>query len=304
VQSGLIVLASNESRVEIDSTRGGCVRSVQTGRPPSEWIYFDAARRPATLPREVVYDDVWAGGFEELFPNDAPGLFDGNTLPDHGELWNAPFEVVSQEAKSVHLRYSCVTVPALVEKTLRLDDSAARVILRYRIDNIGKTHLRYLFKLHAAMRVEAGDRILLPGGTVTAVDPSFSRILAGAEAYRWPIVGGLAGSPSDLSIVRSRKSSLQEFVYVSDLPAGWCGILRARTGERLRFQYPLEVFPYCWLFITYGGWRGHYTVVLEPCTNMPKGLSAACAAGCCATLEAGESREFDVRLSVEGTNGG
>ena len=38
-------------------------------------------------PIGAAYDDVWAGGWEELFPNDAPGAFEGRDLPDHGEWW-------------------------------------------------------------------------------------------------------------------------------------------------------------------------------------------------------------------------
>src|ERR1700752_4415428 len=53
------------------------------------------------------YDDNWAGGWEELFPNDAAGDFRGSLLPDHGEWWSQPWtwEVTenSPERIQVHL---------------------------------------------------------------------------------------------------------------------------------------------------------------------------------------------------------
>lgn len=255
------------------------------------------------MPLGAAYDDVWAGGFEELFPNDAPGVFDGHVLADHGELWNATLEIVGRQAQRVGFRHACVTVPAVVEKAIILDPAGTGIVLRYSLHNAGRTALRYLFKLHSAMRVEAGDRILLPGGTVSRVEAAVSGIVKGSESYRWPGVDGCDGASTDLALVRPPESALREFVYVSDLPAGWCGLLRSRTGERIRFAYPLEVFPYCWLFITYGGWRGHYTVVLEPCTNMPKDLGTACADGRCAELAAGASRTFEVYVTIDPANG-
>ncbi len=58
---------------------------------------------------------------------------------------------------------------------------------------------------------------------------------------------------------------------------------------------PPEV-PYVWFFLTYGGWRGLYTAVIEPCTNMPKDLAEAARLGQSARLEPGE--EFSTTVSV------
>ena len=286
-------------RVEVDPSRGGSILSLRTGSEQDEWIYYDPGRRLPSLGAGVAYDDVWAGGFEELFPNDAPGRWDGRVLADHGELWSASLEVLAADAQSVSLRHVCRTVPAQVEKTVVLDEAGTGLTIRYRILNTGGAALSYLFKLHAAMRVEAGDRILLPGGNVTAVDLDFSRILSSSQPCPWPCAGDARRPAADLSVVPSPDSGLQEFVYVSELPAGWCGLERAASGERVRFEYSSEVFPYCWLFLAYGGWRGHYTVVLEPCTNMPKDLAAARARGRCAELATGASRAFDVRVTIE-----
>jgi hypothetical protein len=63
-------------------------------------------------------------------------------------------------------------------------------------------------------------------------------------------------------------------------------------------SYNLADFPYCWLFMALGGWRNHYTVVLEPCTNVPKDLKTAKAAGTCAYLEPGRSREYSVSIDI------
>jgi hypothetical protein len=63
-------------------------------------------------------------------------------------------------------------------------------------------------------------------------------------------------------------------------------------------HYSLADFPYTWLFLTYGGWRDHFTAVLEPCTNMPKDLETARRAGACARLEPGQKLECTVRVDL------
>jgi galactose mutarotase-like enzyme len=262
-------------------------------------LFYDAGRRPNGLTGRESFDDVWSGGFEELFPNDAPGRFEGRDLPDHGELWNAPLSVVSQDELSLLLRRECRSVPARFEKGIAL--AGAGLVLQYRITNTSREPLHFLFKLHPAMDVEAGDRILLPGGRVTPVDQGFGTRFARGPAT-WPRVPDREGRPFDLSLVLPKSRAAREFVYVSDLPAGWCGIERAGGGERIIFEFPLEVFPFCWLFMTFGGWRDYYTVVLEPCTNMPKDLDVALTAGRCARLDAGATLECAVRIRIETDN--
>ena len=296
-------LSNGSIRLVVDAARGGAITELAGGPSGDTWLFHDSARAAGRPPDHPVYDDVWCGGFEELFPNDAAGDFDGRALPDHGELWNSPFEVVGASAAKLHLRRDCRTVPAAVEKSILLDASGPGATIRYRLASRGVAPLWHLFKLHPAVRVEAGDRLLLPGGTVTPVEPGFGR-LSGAARHRWPVELDDAGAPLDLSLVRPPEERFREFVYVSDLPEGWCGIRRGRTGEALTIRYPLDVFPFCWLFITYGGWRDYHTAVLEPCTNVPKDLAAARERGTRAVLGPGEVKEFAVRIEIRGPDAG
>jgi hypothetical protein len=266
------------------------------------WIYFDAARRPSTATWFDPYDDVWRGGFEELFPNDAPGDFGGRQLPDHGELWNAPFELVQSTRDAVTLRRECTWVPATFEKHVAISPTNSEVNIEYRISNRSPDPLWYLFKLHPALRLEPGDRLLLPGGTITAVTPEFGTRFGGGHAT-WPHAQDRLGRRIDLSRVPPPEDQSREFIYVADLPDGWCGLERTATGERIVFTFSRDLFPYCWLFLSFGGWKDYYTAVLEPCTNMPKDLRAAKAAGRCAVLGGSETRVYHVTIRVTGVRG-
>ncbi len=44
----------------------------------------------------AAFDDVWCGGWDELFPTDPPCELDGNTFHDHGDLWHGPVGLVDR----------------------------------------------------------------------------------------------------------------------------------------------------------------------------------------------------------------
>jgi hypothetical protein len=87
-------------------------------------------------------------------------------------------------------------------------------------------------------------------------------------------------------------------VYVAELPASWCGVDDVIQGASIRMQYDGRHMPFLWLFLSYGGWRDCYTVVLEPCTNMPKDLAEAVQSGQSARLDAGAVFQTSVAVTL------
>ena len=294
----MILLENSLISVEVDPAHGGRIDSIRASADGEDWIYNSGPATGQSEAAQPEYDDVWTGGFEELFPNDAPCHFEGRTLPDHGELWTSELSIDALDGRSVDMSLQCRTVPARFSKRISVDRHATSVSIEYGISNEGEEPLDYLFKLHAAMRVAAGDQLLLPGGEVTRVSEDFSRLMGHSDGSAWPVVGGLDGEPVDLSAICARDPKAQEFVYVTGLPAGWCGLRRSSSDKRFVIRYDLNDFPYCWLFMALGGWRDHYTVVLEPCTNIPKDLEAAKQAGTCARLQPGASRSYSVSIDI------
>lgn len=68
------------------------------------------------------------------------------------------------------------------------------------------------------------------------------------------------------------------------------------TGATLRMDYDRQRMPFVWLFLAYGGWRGLYTAVLEPCANLPEDLREAVHRGQSARLDPGG--EYTTEVSV------
>src|SRR4051812_20407604 len=52
----------------------------------AELLWNNPRIAPSRLPIHSRYDDVWSGGWDELFPNDESAVIEGEQYPDHGEL--------------------------------------------------------------------------------------------------------------------------------------------------------------------------------------------------------------------------
>jgi hypothetical protein len=90
--------------------------------------------------------------------------------------------------------------------------------------------------------------------------------------------------------------SATDFFYLFDLSAGDMAWRRPGAGLRFAYQFDLKVFRFAWLFASYGGFNGHYTVVLEPCTAMPISVNDAAAKRQCSDLKPGEILETKVSI--------
>jgi hypothetical protein len=266
-----------------------------------QWIWQRPGVPLAVSSPGAEYDAVWAGGWEELFPNDAPCHFEGRELPDHGEWWTRRWNVdASSSGVEAVVRLSCrmSEIRARCTKEIRLGSDGAAVDVRYRIESEETAPFHFLFKQHLPVRISPSCRLMVPGGSVTAVDPSFGSLMPDAGPHPWPVARDEGGSGTDLAYVRPPESRAQEFVYMEGLPAAWCGVDDSATGASMRLDWEQGRLPYLWLFMSYGGWRDTYTVVLEPCTNLPKDLHDAARLGQSARLDPGEVFETRVRVTL------
>jgi hypothetical protein len=188
---------------------------------------------------------------------------------------------------------------ALCSKEFRLGADSASLDVTYRIVSHEDEPFHFLFKQHLPVAVTPSCELAMPGGRVTAVDAQFGTLMPGPGPHIWPIADA-DGRIVDLRHVPPRSSESREFVYCDQLGDGWCGVNDMEARASLRMQFDRAVMPFVWLFLAYGGWRGCYTAVLEPCTNMPKELAEATRLGQSARLAPGEAFETMVSVTLEG----
>jgi hypothetical protein len=247
------------------------------------------------------YDDVWSGGWDELFPNDEAGNLDGDLLPDHGELWTGSWQAETFEhadAVGVHLRFSTPISSFLVERTLQLRPGIAMFEMKYRFTNQGSAPFPFLWKLHPAFAVSAKHRIDFPAMTVVR-EPEFAGSLGDAPvSFAWPYAP-MGKDTLDLRQVPDISSRAVHFFYGTELRGGWCGITNRANGLACALRFDPEVFTSCWLFASHGGWRNLNVAVLEPATGYPFRMQSLIDNGSARVLSAEEGLETTVLFSAQ-----
>jgi len=234
------------------------------------------------------YDPNFYGAIDELLPNDIPEVLNGVECPDHGELWTVSLDhqldgetlVLTGRLPLFGLRY---------ERRMTLAADAPRLGFDYRIQNASGSRREFLWKLHAALKIQAGDRIRCPARRAVVGDPAYSR-WSRSEPFEWPHVEGQRAD------IVPPKDGTMDFLYLYDLDKGQIAWEKATGDLTFGYEFDLQVFPYAWLFASFGGFDDHYMAILEPCTTMPISVSQAARLGQCAVLEAGETIETQVSI--------
>ena len=296
-----VVLENHLLHLVILPEAGGKIWQITYKPLDAELLWNNPRIAPTKLPANSRYDDVWCGGWDELFPNDEVSVIEGEAYPDHGELWTGEWSAetfLHEDEAGVRLHYLTPISAIEVEKTIRLRRGQPRIEFHHRFTNRGKTAFPFLWKLHPAMAVTPQHRIDFPPMDVV-LEPAFPGTLAGSyEPAHWPIIK-TPGDEVDLRRVSSEDARQLYFFYGTQMKGNWCALTNSATGLSCALQFDAKVFPCCWLFATYGGWRNYNVAVLEPCTGYPLNFEAMKAAGRHRTLAPGETLETGVRFLVQ-----
>jgi hypothetical protein len=289
-QDGLRIVRLRSEQLELDvapQVGGRVVRIRHVGRG-FEFLWRNSRLALELKPPGSEYDPNFYGGIDELLPNDVPETIDGVDCPDHGELWTRSLDW-RIEGQSLVLEGELPLCNLTYQRRMSLRADSPCVDFRYRLTNPTGAARHFMWKLHAALAVEEGDVIDCPARQAQVVDLQYSRFST-LQPFRWP---DIEGQRADL--VPANHGTV-DFFYLFDLDAG--RIAWRRPVRRLKFAYTFDtaVFPFAWLFASYGGLDGHYTVVLEPCTTMPLRVGDAIRHGRCSRLLPGEALETAVSV--------
>ena len=256
---------------------------------------------PARHGLDAVYDDVWSGGWDELFPNDEAGTPNGRPLPDHGELWTGDWQAEpfhEEDAVGVRLSFSTPISHFLAEKTVLLKPESSTFEVQYRLTNRGASAFPFLWKLHPAFAVSSSHRIDFPPMAVLR-EPEFPGTLGEAPlSFPWPHAP-LGDRVLDLRQVPAVSSRALHFFYGAGLAEGWCGVTNRANRLASALRFDTEVFSSCWLFATHGGWNGLNVAVLEPATGYPFRIQSLIEGGRARRLAPGASLETTVLFSAQ-----
>ena len=263
----------------------------------TEMLWLNPSLTPHALPCGSSYDDNFFGGWDELFPNDEPVKIDGKKYPDHGELWCRPWEYIIEERTDTHATvylwcFGSVSATR-IDKWITVTADRPVLKFRHKVTNLGDKPLDFLWKLHPALAISPDHRIDLPQCTMLRGDEEFSD-LVGEEKFSWSTCKGKHGGTVDLRKVPPPESCSKEFLYGTDLADGWCAMTDTARKVGFGLVFPKDIFTSVWLFSSYGGWRGNYVAILEPCTAYPFDLQEAISNGTCAHLDGHSELECEI----------
>jgi galactose mutarotase-like enzyme len=250
------------------------LRNLKTGR---EWLWQPPGG--LRLFRNRWGDDFSQSplvGMDECLPTIAPCLWRGRKLPDHGEVWRAPWRVDDDAWRNGALNTSITLAisPFDFERTIELRDN--EVWLSYRLSNRGAVEERFLWAMHPLLALHPGDRLVLPAST---------RALLPREAWVEEL---------DSAILAGNCSKL----FACPLSEGFCAVHNRHTGEQLDLQWSPSENNALGLWLTRGGWNGYHHFAMEPANADGDALTAAATRNRCGVVAPGGSTAWQVRFRL------
>jgi galactose mutarotase-like enzyme len=229
----------------------------------------------------MAFDQGDASGWDECLPSVAactvPTAAGPASIPDHGDLWRVPWELVGSSSMCATFRAACFSLPLEFQRTTTLTQTEEGWRLRadYKVTNSGAFPAPWSWAAHPLFTAESGDRIVLPASIheLRLECSGGNRLGQGGEKVAWPMAALAGGGQTDLSLAQPPESGIGDKLFAGPLAAGenWCALERPQAGLRIRVRFDPAATPYLGLWICHGGWPDRpglkqTCVALEPAT--------------------------------------
>ena len=294
-------LRNPDLSVDFIPSEGGRISSLRSRVTGLEFLTQSTRTGPYPQPSlDALFQHGPCAGIEECLPTVGPGPAAGSYVPDHGDFWQLPWQVLTSEDDHLLVSAEGFSRTLRFSKDLALDGSALHV--RYRVENTGPAPQSFLYACHPLFAISAGDRVVLAPEIrqLTLNYSRYDRIGQRGSTVFWPVTA----SGIRLDITRGPETGTAEMFYTARLKEGTCGIWRQATGEMLEVSFDTSILPFLGLWICHGGWPEQsegprqYAVALEPTTSACNTLAEAQQQGSAIQLAAGESFEWQIRFAV------
>lgn len=296
----LVTIENDALSVSVLPEAGGKIWSVTLLAIGVDVLWHHPTTAPAVHAPGASFDDAWAGGWDEVLPNDEPEPDADEPLLDHGLIWTAPatVDVIGDALTGEALRLVTVDPSHTwrLERTLSLAPIGARLAIAYALMNLSTRPQAMQWKLHPALPVRRGMTLQLPDSRVW-IDEAFMPGFDTAPS-RWPYLTSHDGRHIDLRYLPEPGSGDVRFFHATGLAAGWCGVHWPSSGLSLRLDFDAALFRAVSVFASWGGWRDLDVLVLEPATAPGTSLRSLRERGEALILAPGERRATTVTLTL------
>jgi hypothetical protein len=299
----LLTIENEHLRLSVLPGLGAKIYDIIHKKSGRNVLWHNPRIRPRRIPFGSRFDDVWSGGWDEIFPNDAESTVGSEHYPDMGELWTLEWVYSIQQSRgSVTLTTTVKApiTPAQITRKLTLAAGEALFTADYEILNLSRNEIRFLWKLHPAFEINRRCRIEVHARRGT-VDSRYAHDFS-QPGYLWPSAVSKDGRRVDVSRVDPDANSC-DLHYLTELDEGTVRFVDELHGLVSTLRSPLDAMDNVWLFLAYGGWRGLYTAVIEPSTSYPFDLAEAIREGHATVLEGGGKMSAKVSFQVDTISG-
>lgn len=269
------VLGNEQVELAVVPELGAKIISLKNLRTGREWLWHPPDGPKLFKNRDGdEFSTSPLVGIDECLPTILPCFWHGRELPDHGEVWNQPWQVDAEALENGILKTSTrlKISPFEFERTIELRGNEIQI--GYQLNNLAATEESFAWAIHPLLRLEPGDHLELPDST---------RELLNGETWVDAVV-------SEIPETNCAK------LFARPVRESWAAIHNEAGGDRLEFAWDAEENNALGLWLTRGGWRGHHHFAIEPTNADDDSLAVAAERKHCGTV-AGES-SVNWRLSL------
>jgi hypothetical protein len=303
-----VVLENELLRLRVYPALGGKIGSLCV-LPGGQELLQQPLLPYALLTRDMMFEEGDASGIDECLPSVSDCVVHTSegtiAVPDHGDFWRLPFSF-HQDGPEVVLEANGFTMPLLFKRRLRLEGH--RILLSYRLKNIGQYTVEYVWSAHPSFAVDAGDRVILPDSVieVTVEDSHRWRLGGRGTKHSWPYTAVADRQCVDLSRAGDPWDDVADKLFSAAPTEGWVALQRMRIDRLIELRFDSRRIPYLGIWQSYGGWPAgralrQQCVALEPCTAPTDSLADAIKRGCARKLAPQDVDQWEIAIEINST---
>ena len=155
-----LTLQNEFLQIRILPSFGGKISSLRSARTREEFL-LPPLRVYRQVSRTAGFHEGDLGGFDECLPSVSicESASDEPPVPDHGDLWRSKWHIDSYD-RPITIHADSFSRPLRLTRHSWLDGPS--LVLDYDLLNLSDSPTTWLWSAHPLLRIEAGDRILLP----------------------------------------------------------------------------------------------------------------------------------------------
>lgn len=250
-------LENDRIRCVVLSSPGAKIVSLFDKNKEKEWL-VPTMRNPEEVEIGSVFTEQSLGGWDEMLPTINQCVWNGITLPDHGELWQRKW-TLSDTDNSLTLYKNCACFPYRITRSISfIEENSLK--LDYSLINFSDEDLPFLWAAHPQFAATPSTRIELPDDVKQVINVLNEDPILGSE-------GSIHPWPGRNALDRLRMNSYPECRKVYILPD--IHINRAALKDDslhcgLDILWDASILPYCGIWVDEGTCHSLPVFAIEP----------------------------------------